>query len=123
MREALDQIVFNHQDDFVLVSWLEIVQAVHRRFMLLDHGGTEESFSPNQLDCGMGMFTLLDGHGPQNEGLVQLSSTPGFYFNPALGEPTPETFVDTASAESSRLFGQGAALEVRNRSVGYIPSQ
>jgi hypothetical protein len=96
---------------------------IDRRFMLLDHGGTEEPFSPNQLDCGMGMFTLLDGHGPQHEGLVQLSSTPNFYFNPEVGEPTPETFVDPTSAESSRLFGQGAALEVRNPSVGYIPSQ
>ncbi len=96
---------------------------IDRRFMLLDHGGTEESFSPNQLDCGMGMFTLLDGHGPQDEGLVQLSTFPNFYFNPEVGEPTPETFADPTSAESSRLFGQGAALEVRNPSVGYIPSQ
>jgi Family of unknown function (DUF6081) len=92
---------------------------IDRRFMLLDHGGTEESFSPNQLDCGMGMFTLLDGHGPLHEGLVQLSSVPGFYFNPEIGEPAPETFVDGTSSASSRLFGQGAAIEVRNASVGY----
>jgi hypothetical protein len=92
---------------------------IDRRFMLLDHGGTEEPFSPNQLDCGMGMFTLLDGHGPQHEGLVQLSSLSGFYFNPELGEPNPETFVDPTSADSSRLFGQGAAIAVRNASVGY----
>jgi len=30
--------------------------------LLLDHGGTEQSFVPTQLDCGMGTFTLLDGH-------------------------------------------------------------
>src|SRR4029078_3006011 len=41
--------------------------------MILDHGGTESSFRPNQLDCGMGMFSLLDAHGPQNKGLVKLS--------------------------------------------------
>lgn len=95
---------------------------IDRRFMVLDHGGTEELFSPNQLNCGMGMFTLLDAHGPQNVGLVQLSSLPDFYFNPLLGEPNPESFVDPASAESSRLFGQGAALRVRNASVGYTPA-
>ena len=33
--------------------------------MLLDHGGDNTHFSPNQLDCGMGTFTLLDGHAPR----------------------------------------------------------
>jgi Family of unknown function (DUF6081) len=92
---------------------------IDRRFMVLDHGGTEQSFSPNQLDCGMGMFTLLDAHGAPHTGLVQLSTTPGFYFNPEAGEPRTERFVDYASADSSRLFGQGAAIAVRNASVGY----
>jgi hypothetical protein len=85
---------------------------------VLDHGGTEMPFSPDQLDCGMGMFTLLDGHGPQHEGLVELSSTPEFYLNPETGT-APETFVDPNSLPSSRLFGQGAAIEARNASVGY----
>jgi len=82
------------------------------------------AFSPNQLDCGMGMFTLLDGHAPQGDvtgkGLVQLSSVPGFYFNPAVGAPTSETFVDPSSATSSRLWGEGAELSVRVATVGYI---
>jgi len=97
---------------------------IDRKFMLLDHGGDDTHFSPNQLDCGMGMFTLLDGHAPQGDasgkGLVQLSSVLGFYFNPAVGAPTPETFVDPASLASSRLWGEGAQLSVRVATVGYM---
>jgi hypothetical protein len=66
----------------------------------------------------MGMFTLLDGHGPQNKGLVKLSSTPDFYFNPTRGAPSPEVFVDSNSLPQSRLFGQGAVLVARRPSVG-----
>lgn len=97
---------------------------IDRKFMLLDHGGIDTDFSPNQLDCGMGMFTLLDGHAPQGDatgkGLVQLSTVPGFYYNPAVGAPTTETFVDPSSQESSRLWGEGAELSVRVANVGYI---
>jgi len=98
---------------------------IDRKFMLLDHGGVDTAFSPNQLDCGMGMFTLLDGHAPQGDatgkGLVQLSTVPGFYFNPAVGAPTGETFVDPNSDASSRLWGEGAELSVRVATVGYLP--
>ena len=97
---------------------------IDRKFMLLDHGGTDTHFSPNQIDCGMGMFTLLDGHAPQGaasgKGLVQLSSVPGFYYNPAVGAPTAETFVDPASQQSSRIWGEGASLDVRVAQAGYI---
>jgi hypothetical protein len=93
------------------------------RHLLLDHGGAETPVAPEQLACGMGMFSLLDGHGPQDTGLVRLSTAPGFYFNPALGPPAPETFVDPDSRPGSRLFGQGAALQVREASVGYRPSR
>lgn len=125
---SFDTVAVGYDKSAGVVSWYvngkkkfsvdRIGYRIDRRFMLLDHGGTDELFSPNQLDCGMGMFTLLDGHGPQHEGLVQLSSVPGFYFNPELGEPNAETFADPTSAESSRLFGQGAAIEARNASVG-----
>jgi hypothetical protein len=125
---SFDTVSVGYDKSAGVVSWYvngqkkfsvdRIGYRIDRQYMLLDHGGTDESFSPNQLDCGMGMFTLLDGHGPQHEGLVQLSSLPGFYFNPELGEPNPETFVDSASLASSRLFGQGAAIEVRKPSVG-----
>jgi hypothetical protein len=94
---------------------------IGRTNMLLDHGGTEASFQPTQLDCGLGMFTLLDGHGPHNKSLVKLSSTSNFYFNPILGAPTPEVFVDPDSRPKSRLFGQGAVLLARRPAVGTVP--
>lgn len=84
-----------------------------RSTMTLDHGGVEALVSPNQLVCGMGMFTLLDGHLPSGIGLVRIVSAPDYYFNPELGAPAPETFVDDESLESSRLFGQGAQIDVR----------
>jgi len=92
---------------------------IERQYMVLDHGGADMTFSPNQLDCGMGMFTLLDGHGPTNRGLVRLSTAPGFYFNPAIGQPAVETFVDPRSAPSSRLYGQGAELRLQRYTVSY----
>jgi hypothetical protein len=98
---------------------------IDRQFMLLDHGGVNTPFSPNQLNCGMGSFTLLDGHGPQGDangvGLVELSTVPGFYYNPALGEPSAESFVDPNSLATSRLWGEGTELRVREASVGYLP--
>jgi hypothetical protein len=77
---------------------------------------------PRQLDCGMGSFSLLDAHGPHNEALVKLSSTPNFYFNPTLGAPRPELFVDQTSRPESRLFGQGAVLRAQRPSVGTVPA-
>ena len=96
---------------------------IARRYMLLDHGGTEEHFSPKQLDCGMGMFTLLDGHGPLNKGLVRLSSAANFYFNPAVGAPRVETFVDDRSRHANRIFGQGAVLHVQKYQVGLVKGE
>jgi hypothetical protein len=95
---------------------------IDRTYMLLDHGGVEQAFSPNQLDCGMGMFTLLDAHGPGNQGLVRLSSDANFYYNPIVGEPTMETFMDGQSLQANRIFGQGAALQVQQYQVGLQPS-
>jgi Family of unknown function (DUF6081) len=84
-----------------------------RRYMTIDHGGTPTIVSPNQLDCGMGMFTLLDAEQPSGTALVRLSSVPGFYFDPEVGEPVPQTFLDDESAASNRLFGQGAEIRVK----------
>jgi Family of unknown function (DUF6081) len=66
---------------------------IGRTNLLLDHGGTEQSFAPTQLDCGMGLFTLLDGHGAQDKGLVQLSTMPNFYYNPTAGAVRPHSTV------------------------------
>ncbi len=76
------------------------------------------NFSPNQLDCGMGTFTLLDAHGPTGRGLARLSTAEGVRYNPAVAGAA-ETFVDEGSAPGSRLFGQGAQLRVGGYSVFY----
>jgi hypothetical protein len=93
---------------------------IDRRHMVLDHGGTETLVQPRQLACGMGMFTLLDASRPGqqgpalvSDGLVRLSAALNFYFHTGLGQPTPQTFADPASADASRLFGQGAELNAR----------
>ena len=99
-------------DDTEVFRVDHIGHLIDRQYMTIDHGGLEETVSPNQLDCGMGMFTLLDGHLPSGSSLVRLSSEPDLYFNPELGMPVAETFVDDQSLESSRLFGQGAKLSV-----------
>jgi hypothetical protein len=62
----------------------------------------------------MGHFTLLDAHRPTDVGLVRLSSAPDFYYDPDLGEPNPETFIDEESLEENRLFGQGAETRVKH---------
>jgi hypothetical protein len=51
-----------------------------------------------------------------------LSTLPGFYFNPTVGPPTPEAFVDPKGVQSSRLFGQGAILTAHQPSVGTLPA-
>lgn len=93
---------------------------IDRQHMILDHGGSETLVQPRQLACGMGMFTLLDasrppqrGSNPGNEGLVRLSMAQNFYFHTGRGQPIPQTFADPDSRQSSRLFGQGAELNVR----------
>lgn len=87
--------------------------------MLLDHGGEEVAVRPQQLACGFGMLTLLDAARPGGgSGLVRLSDQPDFYFDPQRGSPHPARFVDEDSMDESRLFGQGAAIEIRGYSVG-----
>lgn len=100
----------------------QIGHLIDREHLLIDHGGTEQLVSPNQLNCGMGLLNLLDGSGPGGDGLVRLSNAPGFYFDTEAGAPTPEGFVDEASAASSRLFGQGAELRMKRYAVSSRPS-
>ena len=65
---------------------------------IIDHGGSPEAAAPRQLNCGMALFTLLDGGlPPSGTGLVSL-------------EP-PYAF-PTAFAGGPTLFGQGAELRV-----------
>jgi hypothetical protein len=91
-----------------------------RQYLTLDHGGVEVGVSPNQLACGMGMFTLLDGCRPSNLGLVRLSSL-SEYWNPDVGAPVGVTFLDNHSLQSNRLFGQGAQLGIQKYLVSSLP--
>jgi hypothetical protein len=90
----------------------QIGRRLHRKYMIIDHGGVEETVSPRQLNCGMGMFSLLDSSEGSKPGLVKLSSTPNSYFSPSKGEPSLQTFIDGDSLPSSRLFGQGVEFRI-----------
>ncbi|HLL02475.1 MAG TPA: DUF6081 family protein [Myxococcaceae bacterium] len=87
-----------------------------RQNMIIDHGGTEQSVSMRQLNCGMGMFTLLDASMGGGSGLVRLSSNAGFYYLPTVGTSSL-SFVDESSQPGSRLFKQGASFSVGAFSV------
>jgi hypothetical protein len=65
---------------------------------IIDHGGTPQLAAPRQLNCGMALFTLLDGGlPPSGQGLVNLA--PPYTFPTSfIGGPT--------------LFGQGAEMQV-----------
>jgi hypothetical protein len=71
--------------------------------MLIDRGGTPQSADPRQLNCGMALFTLIDGGQPSSgTGLVSLGGSYEF----------PTSFV-----EGPTLFGQGAEMQVRRFEV------
>jgi hypothetical protein len=109
-------------DDVEVFRVDAIGERIDRQHMLLDRGGDDMIFSPDQLDCAMGTFTFLDGHGPTDRGLVQIDADAGTYFHPGLGEPFGMTFVDEQSALASRLFGQGAAMQVARYVVSSLPA-
>jgi len=90
----------------------QIGRRLSRRYMVIDHGGIEQTVVPRQLNCGMGMFSLLDASDGSQPGLVRLSKAPNFYFMPSKGEPSLQTFVDETSQPGSRLFGQGVEFRI-----------
>ena len=95
-----------------------------RDHLIVDHGGRETPVLPAQLNCGMAMFTILDGSWPGTDGrgLVRISAAENYYFDPARGEPYPQRFVDEQSLAASRLFGQGAELLVSHVTVSDTPT-
>ena len=95
---------------------------IDRKYLILDHGGEETLETPDQLVAGLGMFTLLDAS-ENGKGLVKLSTEDNFYFDTLNGDPAPVSFVDEQSLESSRIFGQGAELEVKQINVLYTKSK
>ena len=87
-----------------------IGRRLDRQYLTLAHGGVEADVSPNQLDGGMGLFTLLDGSRPSETALVRLSRAHGFYHDVGTGQvaaPGTGYFLDEKSAPGSRLFGRG----------------
>jgi hypothetical protein len=124
------QIAYDREAGVVrwLVSGQELFRVdkigyrIDRDYMVLDHGGVEETVEPRQLNFGMGMFTLLDADVLAKKGLVKLSNIPDTYFDPTKGEPKAQKFEDTASETSSRLFGQGAELRVKDFLVNSRPA-
>lgn len=89
----------------------------NRASVAIDRGGVEEDVGElRQLVCGFGTFTLMDGYNAKlGKGLVRINSQAGYYVNPTNGSPL--AFVDEASADSSRLFGQGTELTVSSVTV------
>jgi hypothetical protein len=74
---------------------------------IIDHGGTPEVVAPRQLNCGMAMFTLLDGAlAPSGTGLVSLA---------------PPYLIPARFAGGPNLFGQGAELHVERFEVQISP--
>ncbi|MFV8127150.1 DUF6081 family protein [Streptomyces syringium] len=94
-----------------------------RDHLVVDHGGVEERVAPRQLACGMGLFNFLDGGlpGRPGSGLVRLTTTPKYYYDPVTGEPAPQRFLDDASLASNRLFGQGAGFRMSRFTVSSTP--
>ncbi|KQX19639.1 MULTISPECIES: DUF6081 family protein [unclassified Sphingomonas] len=90
-----------------------------RRHMAIDVGGEEQEVRLNQLECGLGLYTLMDGSLDGGPGLVDLYGYPMF-FDTKRGAPHPQDYVDPDSLQNSRLFGQGAALRIRSHSVSYL---
>ena len=88
-----------------------------RQYMILDHGGVEQDVVCNQRDFGFGTFTLLDAGNPSQQALVKLSTASDFYFSTTLGSPNPQTFLDPLSQPGSRIWGEGAVIQVQKARV------
>jgi uncharacterized protein DUF6081 len=98
-------------------------RAFDRKYLRIDHGGPEETVVARNVQCGLGTGNLLDGGGGVKDsyqgGLVRLEDSPDFYYSPSAGAPTAQTFLDDASRESNRLFGQGVTLKVNSFDMRY----
>lgn len=96
-----------------------------RENLIIDNGGTPTRVAPRQLSCGMGLFSILDAAAPgaaDDSALVRLSPKENHYFRPSTGAPDPQSFHDNTSPESSRLFGQGARLDMSRYVVSSVPT-
>ncbi|MEV7194329.1 DUF6081 family protein [Streptomyces sp. NPDC093510] len=129
--QDLHRVKISHDHSAGTVHWTldgesvltvdRIGHPLDRDTLTLDEGGTPEDVTPRQLSAGMGMLSLLDGSWPTGRGLVRLSRATTYY-RPDAGAPTEQSFVDEDSAESSRLFGQGAELRISDFKVTSEPA-
>jgi len=105
---AQDKITVAYDRSAGDVRWLvddtEVARVDHVGFpapgatTIINHGGTPEAAAPRQLNCGMALFTLLDGGlPPSGQGLVSLA---------------PPYAFPTAFVGGPNLFGQGAEMHV-----------
>jgi hypothetical protein len=109
-----DKITVAYNRSAGVVRWLVDDQEVARvsqigipapgATTIINHGGTPQPAAPRQLNCGMALFTLLDGGlPPSGQGLVELADPYTF----------PTSFVyPSGSANPPTLFGQGAEMHV-----------
>ena len=98
-----------------IVRWLvddkEVARVTHIGFpapgatMLINHGGTPELAAPRQLNCGMALFTLLDGALGSSTGLVSLA---------------PPYVLPTSFAGGPNLWGQGAEMHVQRFEIDSV---
>jgi hypothetical protein len=92
--------------------------AFDRKYLRIDHGGTEEEVKASSVQCALATGNLLDGGGGVNDrdkaGLVRLEDRKDFYYDPAKGAPAAQKFHDDKSLQSNRLWGQGVTLMVRD---------
>lgn len=105
-------------DGKVALEVCPVGRRIDRRYMALDVGGEEQAVRLDQLECGLGMFTLMDASIEGGPGLIDLAGYP-FFFCTARGEPHPLQYVDGESLQANRLFGQGARLRCKSISISY----
>lgn len=105
-------------DGSLMLEVDRVGRRIDRRYMAIDVGGEDQVVQLNQLECGLGMFSLMDASIGGGPGLIDLYGYPMF-FDTLRGEPTPLDYVDRESRESSRLFGQGAQVRCRSFAVSY----
>jgi hypothetical protein len=95
----------------------KVGRRIDPKWQLMEHGGEEEEVEMRQLNCGMGMFTLLDA-----SGLVRLAGNSSYYQPPHGKEASKLQFVDEESQPRNRLFGQGAELRLQRYIVSSTPN-
>lgn len=105
-------------DDREVLQVDRVGRRIDRKYMFLDVGGDEDVVTLNQLGCGLGMFTIMDGCLNGSPGLVDLAGFP-MCFDPLKGAPENLMFFDCDSRDTSRLFGQGAEVTCQAFTVAY----